>query len=585
MKKWKEILFIIIPVFVGVCLSLLGHSCANSSTAPTGGPKDTIPPILLRMQPVIRTTNFSSKELTFSFDEYVKLKDQQKEFTISPAPEKKPELKLRGKSVVVRFLDDLLPNTTYYVDFGASIVDLNEDNPAEQINYVFSTGPVLDSLVYAGHTVDAFTLEPIPGAFLFLYEENTDSIPFKKQPSALARADKGGVFLAKGLKDTPYKAVVVLDANSNLRYDRVTEKIAFADSLIRPLRLGEHDSIAFNDLPIYNLFTEIATRQSMIDYKRMEERMIQLIFSAPHPTIDVFDLKGLDENKILQENNATGDTIKYWLTQKDLPDTIHATLAYLKTDTLNALSPDTIQLKFVVEKKAASKNSRRQKDEDEEEDEPVLEPSITLASTRILEYNIPVSFKTPLANGIASKIQLMKYDDEGKEKAPVPIQLVKDSVGGLRTYYLKAAWEKASKYELTLLPGAFIDIYRATNDTIVKPFETANPDKYGSLEVELKNAQKQYIVQLMREKNVAMQKVVRGGAPVIFSYIEAGKYRIKIIEDDNANGIWDTGDYLAKRHAERVLFLVFSNGDDTINVRPNWELIETIDIQELFSKP
>lgn len=578
MKKWHNIFKNL--AFVCILIIIILSRCANSSSSPTGGPRDTIPPILLGMQPDNRTSNFNDKNLIFTYNEYVHLKDQQKEFTISPVPEKKPELRLRGRSVIVHFPAQLDSNTTYSVDFGNSVVDLNEDNPAEQLNFIFSTGKVLDTLVYAGRLLDALSLEPVAGAFVFFYEENLDTIPLKKNPSALARADKDGVFLAKGLKNKPYKAVSVLDANANLRYDRVAEKIAFSDTLIQPLRLGQHDSIAFADLPVFHLFTEINNRQSLLDYKRLEQRLVQLIFSAPHPIIESLEFEGLEQKKIVQDNNLTGDTIKYWFTHKSLPDTIKSTLVYSKTDTLDQLSPDTMQLKLIVEKKKEEKSSRKTKDDEEEEDDPVLEPSIELTSTQILEHSIPVSFKTPLANSMASRIRLMKFDDEGNDKIPIKIKLERDS-SELRQFYLKAAWEQSSKYELTLLPGAFIDIYRITNDTIVKTFETANPEKYGSIEVELQHATKQYIVQIMKDKNVIVQKIITPTAPIVFSYIESGKYKMRIIEDNNANGRWDTGDYLSKRHAEKVWFLTFSDGDDLINVRPNWELKKIIDVEQL----
>jgi hypothetical protein len=260
-------------------LAAMISGCANSSIAPTGGPKDTIAPVLLKMNPPQRTKGFKGKELMFTFNEYVQLKNQNKNFVISPPlPSKKPVLKIKGKSIVISF-PSIADSVTYYIDFGASVVDVNEGNPASYLNFIFSTGDVLDTMIYVGHVVDAFTLDPVDAAHVFLYEDNIDSIVFKRNPSALSITNKEGVFIVKGLKNRQYKMVVVADKNSNMRYDAGIEQIAFPDSLIQSVTFSEDDSISFYSLPIFNVFTENVKRQALMETKRPEERLICLRFN------------------------------------------------------------------------------------------------------------------------------------------------------------------------------------------------------------------------------------------------------------------------------------------------------------------
>ena len=52
--------------------------CASVGT-PTGGPMDTIPPTVLGMMPELFSTNFQDDKVYITFNEYVQIKNQQKE--------------------------------------------------------------------------------------------------------------------------------------------------------------------------------------------------------------------------------------------------------------------------------------------------------------------------------------------------------------------------------------------------------------------------------------------------------------------------------------------------------------------------
>jgi uncharacterized protein (DUF2141 family) len=558
--------------------------CANSSIAPTGGPKDTIAPVLLKIEPPQRTKNFKGKEVIFTFNEYVQLKNQNKNFVISPPlPSKKPVLKIKGKNVVVSF-PTIADSVTYYIDFGASVVDVNEGNPTSYLNFIFSTGDILDTMIYAGHVVDALTLDPLDAAHVFLYEDNIDSIVFKHNPSALSITNKEGVFIVKGLKNKQYKMVAVTDKNSNMRYDAGIEQIAFPDSLIQPTPFSENDSISFYSLPVFKMFTENVKRQALMETKRPEERLIYLRFNEIYPVIKSLRLDDIPTSRIIEDASPQRDSLNFWITSREVKDTITGELIYLRTDTLNNLSPDTVKIRLPYSK---PKPKRRSKDKDEEEEEEEIipiEPGIRASATNIVENDITFTFKTPLIRVDTSKIRLSIFDDTGKEKTPIwNVSFMQDSIR-LKNYKLSTKWEIASKYEITLLPEAFVDVYSITNDTIIKKIETADPEKFGKLILDVINSDKQYIFQLMKEKDkkVTKEKIAAGNGEVVFQYLNAGKYRIRVIEDLNRNGKWDTGSYLGKKQAERVVFLVFSTGEDLLEIKTSREDEQTIDANMLF---
>jgi uncharacterized protein (DUF2141 family) len=569
-----------------VLLSSLISGCANSSIAPTGGPKDTIAPVLLKMDPPQRTKEFNGKAVTFTFNEYVQLKDQNKNFVISPPlPSKKPVLKIKGKSIVVSF-PSLADSVTYYIDFGMSVVDVNEGNPANYLNFIFSTGDILDTMICVGRVVDAFTLDPVESAHVFLYEDNIDSIVFKRNPSALSITNKEGVFIVKGLKNRKYKMVAIADKNSNMRYDAGIEQIAFSDSLIQPLSFSENDSIPFDALPVFNMFSENVKRQALMETKRPEERLISLRFNEINPIIKSFKLDNIPPSRFIEEASPQRDSINFWITSREVKDTITGEIIYLRTDTSNNLSPDTVKIKLPYAKPKPKKKDKDKDDEDEDEEIIPIAPGINAGATSIVENNIGLSFKTPLLRVDTSKIRLSIFDDTGKEKIPTPITAFTQDSIRLRNYVLSAQWKIASKYEISIMPEAFVDVYSITNDTIIKTFETADPEKFGALIIEIVNSDKQYILQVMKDKDkkVTQEKIADGNGKTVFKYLNSGKYRVRLIEDLNRNGKWDAGSYLNKQQAERVVYLVFSTGETLFDIKNNREDEQTIDANTLFDK-
>ena len=291
----------LIPVGIILGTMIFSHSCANTTTPPSGGPKDTIPPLITEIYPVLGQTNVprSKTKLEIKFNEYVTVKDPKSLF-LSPPLEKSPMFKLKGKGVVVYFEGDLDSNKTYTLDVTNAIADNNEGNMFPGYTLVFSTGDRIDSMVVTGLVQDCNTLEPLKGATVMLYKDHADSAIFLKRPDAAVKTDDWGFFCLRNIQDTVYRMYAIIDENNNNLYEAETEKVAFIDTLIRPVTIV-NDSLP--ELMKYdmkdtlhclerkteyelNIFREKPSKQLIVNKERIGERTAYITFMAPYAQID-----------------------------------------------------------------------------------------------------------------------------------------------------------------------------------------------------------------------------------------------------------------------------------------------------------
>ena len=243
----KRNLYKIITLLCVVGYSLHTSSCASTKAAPSGGPKDTIPPVVVSAKPLENSVNFPLQdgEIYIAFDEYVQLKDAYKNILLSPPQKKSVKTRIKGKGFIVTFQEALDTNQTYSLNFGNAIVDNNESNPLYGYSYSFSTGDTVDSLMLSGKVVDAATLFPIENATVALYIDAKDSTVMNQLPKAVAKTDKWGYFTVRNLKDVPYHVFAIKDENNNNRYDLGIEDVGFVSKTIvlAPLNI----SLKFKD--------------------------------------------------------------------------------------------------------------------------------------------------------------------------------------------------------------------------------------------------------------------------------------------------------------------------------------------------
>ena len=339
------------------------QSCANTKQGPVGGPKDTIPPVIVGINPDVPMLNFPIQKgkISLTFNEYVQLKNQYQEIVLSPPTKKRPIAKIKKKSVVVSFDDTLKANQTYSISFGNAISDVNESNPFNGYVIDFSTGDSIDSLILSGTVMDYATLLPLKGVYVALYTNPTDSCVVKDLADAATRSDDWGYFCFRGLKGVPYAIYAWEDKNNNQLYDRGGELAGFCDSTITPTIVAKNgmpqiammnmkDTLACLSRPsqtdIY-MFKEKISNQYIESSGRISERECYIKFRAENPQIDTFRIRGIYDDRIIRQFDPKGDSLTVWINDpKATQDTLLLRINYMKSDSTGTLKPygETIKL-------------------------------------------------------------------------------------------------------------------------------------------------------------------------------------------------------------------------------------------------
>ncbi|MEO6734332.1 MAG: Ig-like domain-containing domain [Ferruginibacter sp.] len=210
---------------------IIGAGCAQIGS-PTGGPRDSIPPVLISANPKMLSTNFSSNKIVLTFNEYIDVQDVQQNVLVSPFPKTNPMVDFKLKTVTVKLKDTLLPNTTYAINFGNAIRDNNEGNPFKDFIYVFSTGKTIDSLRVTGKVIIAETGKKDSTLIALLYRNLDDSTVQKRKPDYIAKLDSSGNFTFRNLAPATYKIYALKDGDGGKTYNSKIELFAFANSAI-----------------------------------------------------------------------------------------------------------------------------------------------------------------------------------------------------------------------------------------------------------------------------------------------------------------------------------------------------------------
>ena len=596
MKMKLSNLLPIIPVALILGMTMLSPSCANTTTPPSGGPKDTIPPLITKIYPLEGQTNVPRQKtkLILTFDEYVTVKDPKSLF-LSPPLEKAPKFKLQNKSVVVFFENDLDSNKTYTLDVTNAIADNNEGNMFPGYTLVFSTGERIDSMMVTGIVQDCNTLNPIKGATVMLYKDHADSAVFLHRPDAAVKTDDWGFFCIRNIQDTVYRLYAIIDENNNNIYEPETEKIAFIDTLIQPLtkvndtlpELQKYDMkdtvccLARNTEYELNIFREKPTKQLIVNKERVGERTAYITFMAPYAQIDSIWIKGVPANRLITQFNLQQDSLEIWVNDpKPQPDTLYLNVNYMKTDTLGMLNSFTEEIKLPKPKKLAAKTPRK----DIKKEDTLAVFTVDAKPENIEQYGFVVEFKYPLVSDAFDSLSFKSINPRQQEEQ-MKYSVEKDSLN-LRKYIIKPTdkFQPGYEYILKMPHRKFRDINGFYNDSLEVKVSLPKDDKLSTMMLNMNNVGNKYIVDLLDEKksNTLRSYIIDKDQTLIFPYLRAGKYSIRITEDVNKNGLVDTGNVLEKRQPEKVLFYKLENGESLIDIPEMTELEQNIDLAEMF---
>lgn len=586
---------------------------------PTGGPKDTIPPVIVYMNPNNFTTEIDTlhpPKIYIEFDEYVQIKDQQKELFTSPAMKKKPSVVRRGRGIVVTIKDTLKPNTTYAINFGSSIQDNNESNPLHAMRYVFSTGKEIDSMYMSGYTADSYEADSVGKSFIFFFPADSvekptewDSTMFKYKPAVIARAEKNGIFIAQNLKPIDYRIYAFEDTNGNMEYEPSVDQIGFLDSVCNP-RTMPGFSIWFDSLRHYpsaeaqtyfRMFMDRRfMRQTLSAQERPTRHKAMLYFGAQNPEVLKLEFDSIPSERVIYDPQTIGkDTVALWfdMPSEELPDTIKGNITFLKHDSINNLveSTEKLRLAWVYTESKAEREEREKAEKEREKAEkaglPYEEPKpknpfkVTMDQSGELnkDKHINLTFDYPLSKFDSANIVLRKMF-EG-DTTTVDHHFVQDTLNR-RKYELRAEWEPLANYELMIPSGTFANIAQEQNDTITCKYTGSDPAKYTILKVKVRstNERAKYILQLTNAQGKT-QKELRNVVPgdYLFEYVAPGEIMVRVVEDLNGNGKWDTGDMVLMRQPERTEIYKNEEGEELIATKANWEFEVDIDMDKLFA--
>ena len=596
MRNFLNRFFPVIPVSLILGMVIFSHSCANTTTPPSGGPKDTIPPVITEIYPVLGQINVPTHktQLKIEFNEYVTVKDPKSLF-LSPPLEKSPKFKLKGKSVVVYFESDLDSNKTYTLDLTNAIGDNNEGNMFPGFTLVFSTGERIDSMVITGIVQDCNSLKPLKGATVMLYKDHADSAIFLKRPDAAVKTDEWGFFCMRNIQDTVYRMYALIDENNNNKYDPESEKVAFIDTLVKPVvvvndslpELMKYDMkdtascLARHTEFELNIFKEKPSKQMIVNKERVGERTAYITFMAPYAQIDSIWVSGVPADRLITQFNIMQDSLEIWINDpKTQPDTMHLNVRYLKTDTLGVLNPFTEEIKLLKPKKAPGKSSSR----DIKKEDTLAVFTVDAKPENVEQYGFVLEFKYPLVESAFDSLIFRSINPRQQENIGA-YTVTQDSLN-LRKYVVmpKEKLQTGYEYFLKVPHRKFKDINGFYNDSTEVKVTLPTDDKLSTMLLTLTNVDNKYIVDMLNEKRdkVLRSFIVDDDQTLTFPYIKAGKYSIRITEDINRNGVVDTGNLLEKKQPEKVKFYKLDDGTFLIDIPEMMEIEQSIDVKEMF---
>lgn len=551
---------IYLQVIMSLGLAICFYSCAKTGSL-SGGPKDTTPPVLITEKSTANyLVNFSESKIVLHFDEYIKLKNLSKEILISPPMVHVPEFNQRGKKITIRLNEKevLKKDATYSIQFGKSIVDLNEGNVLNDFKYIFATGDKLDSLTISGKVVDAFDFqEEVGEVYLMLYDILEDSIVTKERPFYVVKTKKDGSFRLENLRSDTFKIIALDDINFNLMFDLDSERIGFLDELII---LTDSTNIA----PTVKLFRS-EEKAKVVSKNSRSFGLVTHVMNIPMDSTSSLYTYFPSEIDIIEDRAK--DTIRLWYTET--PDSIMYSIG---TDTMTIYPPlrDSLFIKDRVKVYIGDNTFAPWSDLNLVSSVPILSVDTSLFSifetiNNRTKLNISVKDSITLAEAsIGDSTDILQVKDSTEIDS-----LVTDTLHIVDTTYvdyqvnfrtrslqINGTWNSKQDYSLYLFPGAVTDIYGRNNDTIKLRFAIKDTVEFGSVNITVDglNDTINYVLRLMSEDKELHKFTIRNtkSESIKWERIPIGKYSIQLIEDIDKNGKWSTGDYWTKRQPEKI---------------------------------
>jgi hypothetical protein len=563
------------------------YSCANKGAGPTGGPKDETPPRVVRSIPENGSVNFNKREIMVEFDENIQLERLFENLVISPPQARNPDIRAQGRRLRIRFEEDLKDSTTYTLNFGNAVVDLNEKNVLPNFTFSFSTGSEIDTLSIAGILINAEDLNPVSGIIVGIYAEHADSVFTQKPFLRIGKTDENGYFTIDNIREGTYSIFGLEDKNRDFFF-QMGEGLAMLDSLVTPIAkwVVHNDTIWTDSLTIDTIhvfghthfypndillrfFREDKAHQRLIRSERLQPEKFTLFFNTTLAELPEIEPLNFDWNDkyILQRNNSL-DTLTYWLTDSLLwsLDTLQMAITYYRTDSIFQLEQTTDTLNVVTRRTRVNPRAATRQTEPETPKRIPLTLQTNISTVFEIFNPLTVQVNEPLVEFDISMITL----NEKVDTLLVPrkfewLQTDSSRMG----FAIKYDWEAEKSYVLSIDSATFISVFGKTNDEFSGSFRIRSLSEYSELKVILTNYDPRIVVQLLDSRDNVIRTQPAVTNEVIFQHLRPADYFLRLFIDENGNGIWDTGDFATRRQPEEVFYF-----PHRLTLRANFDFTE-----------
>lgn len=597
---------VLLSLLMAILITPMLYSCAKMG-APDGGWYDETPPHVVGAMPAEKSTHVSKRNIRINFNEFVKIDNPTQNVVVSPPQLEVPEIKGEGKSINVKLIDKLQPNTTYTIDFSNAISDNNEGNPLGNFTYSFSTGNHIDTLEVAGYVVQAADLEPVKGILVGLYADLSDTA-FKTKPMLrVSRTDSRGHFIIRGVAPGKYRVYALQDADGNYSFNQRSEMLAFNHDIIEPsfrpdvrqdtlwrdsLHIESIAQVSYTHFLPDNIclraFNEIVTDRHLLKSERPEPNHFTLYYTYGDSVLP--NVRGLNFNTkdaFVIESSAHKDTVTYWLRDTALvnQDTLKMVVTQNISDSTGVLrqQEDTLTLlakvpyaKRLKDKQKAFDEWKKKQDKLKKRGEPYettmpeepLKLEITPSGDMDPDQNISIVAKEPLKDVDTNHVRLFSHPsgDSLWYKEPYELKRISNE-----EFQVKAAWKPGTEYSFEADSTAFETIYGTMSGKLKQGLKVRGEDAYASLIMTISGMQGRHIIaQLLDGQSKIVKQSFTDNGQAEFYYLKPGKYFMRIIVDANNNKKWDTGNYDTNLQPEEVYY-----NPDEIECKAKWDLTLT----------
>jgi uncharacterized protein (DUF2141 family) len=548
-------------------------SCAKQA-APTGGPKDTIPPILIRATPKNETVNFTGRTIELEFSEMIDASTAKDQLIITPTLGKDFEVRTKRNLVIVDIKKDLDPNTTYSFNFRESVKDVTEKNPAKKLQLAISTGPYIDSLSISGTISDLLKAKPSKEVTVAVHIPN-DTFNILKHPGAiLTKTDEKGNFKIDYLKPGKYYLYAFDDKNKNLVVDSRTESYNFIKS---PIELKKD------------------TAKITLGLIRLDARPLKLTSARPYNTY--FNVRGA---KTFKNFNITSDSTNQLVSSfaedqsnikiySKIPVTDSVKFDLFAIDSLGNRIDTTLYAKFITREVTPEKftftiesssiiANKGSINIELKFNKPITQMHFDslyyqLDSTKIFRFQ-PEDLKwdtefnrLKISKQIDKTLLIIKPPDENKKPEEKPKPTVHE-----KQTKPKETPKPVITNQLVIGKGSFISVDSDTSKRITQQVQPRQAEDLSEIIYTIRTTAKTFLVQLLdKEFNILQQS--KNKLKGLFQDLEAGNYLLRVVIDENDNGTWDPGNYLKRIEPEKITY--YKSGEKSelpITLKSNWEL-------------